>query len=166
MDDPVGKLQGVASCRDHVRTGLVWSVMEKNGGYSASDEPWLPGGQTICGRGVYEQINNPGSQLSFTRDIIALRKQSAALRFGKYVAIPYDTDDDRVLCFGRQATGSNMESLLMVFNFSDESKLFGLSREFSGKILRSTIRARTGDPIIARLDLQPHEGCIVSLAQR
>src|SRR5207245_1130354 len=70
MDDPVGRLQGVASSRDHVRTGLVWNAKRMNAGYSENAAPWLPGGQTVDGRGVDEQMIDPDSQLNFTRDII------------------------------------------------------------------------------------------------
>jgi alpha-glucosidase len=161
MNDPVGQLQGIASSRDHVRTGLVWSVNEMNGGYSKNAAPWLPGGQTISGRGVYEQINDLDSQLTFTRDILALRKKNEALRFGTY--IPYDSGDDSVLCFGREAAGQAKQRLLMIFNFSDEPKTAGLSREISGDILRSTIYERTHERVATRLNLQPHEGCVIRL---
>ena len=86
--------QGLSVTRDHVRTGLVWSAGEMNGGYSENRAPWLPGGQTIYGRGVNEQINDFDSQLSFTRDFLALRKENEALCFGKY--IPHDSNDDGV----------------------------------------------------------------------
>jgi alpha-glucosidase len=159
MNDPVGQLQGLYYSRDHVRTGLVWSVKEINGGYSKNCAPWLPGGQTIYGRGVSEQINDFDSQVAFTRDIIALRKGNDALRFGKY--IPFDSRDDTLFCYGRETGGLNKQRLLMIFNFSAQSKTIRLSSELSGNILRSTNYARTHERVATRLDLQPHEGCII-----
>jgi alpha-glucosidase len=161
MNDPVGLLQGLSVSRDHVRTGLVWSAGERNGGYSENRAPWLPGGQTIHRRGVNEQINDSDSQLSFTRDVIALRKENEALRFGRYV--PYDSNDDAVLCFGRETVGRNSQKLFMVFNFSDELKAIRLSPETSGDILRSTDYGRTHERVATSLALQRHEGCVIRL---
>ena len=162
MNDPVGQMQGLALSRDHVRTGLVWSANETNGGYSENAAPWLPGGRTISGRGVNEQITEFDSQLAFTRDIIALRKENKALRFGKYV--PYDSGDDAVLCFGRETGGREKQRLLMIFNFSEEPKTASLPPETKGDILRSTNYARTHERVMTHLNLQPHEGCIIRLA--
>jgi alpha-glucosidase len=158
MNDPVGRLQGIAHSRDHVRTGFVWSAKEPNAGYSTSSTPWLPGGQTIYGSGANEQMNDSNSQLAFTQDIIALRKENEALRFGKY--IPYDSCDDTVLCFGREITGQKTQKLLMMFNFSAQSKTIE-APELIGSILRSTNHARTNEKVATSLTLQPHEGCII-----
>jgi alpha-glucosidase len=161
MNDPVGLLQGISVSRDHVRTGLVWSAGERNGGYSENRAPWLPGGQTIHRRGVNEQIDDSDSQLSFTRDVIALRKENEALRFGRY--IPYDSNDDAVLCFGRETAGRNSQRLFMIFNFSDEPKAIRLSPETTGDILRSTDYGRTHERVTTSLALQRHEGCVIRL---
>jgi alpha-glucosidase len=161
MNDPVGRLQGVGSSRDHVRTGLVWNAKKKNAGYSANPIPWLPAGQTVDGRGVDEQMIDRDSLLNFTRDIIELRRKNEALRFGEY--IPYVSGDDSVFCFGRETAAKEDQGLLMLFNFSDELKMVKLSSKIKGEILRSTIYARAHEPVARRLDLQPHEGCIIHL---
>jgi alpha-glucosidase len=158
MNDPVGLLQGLSLTRDHVRTGLVWSAGQINGGYSENRAPWLPGGQTIHGRGVKEQIDDVASQLSFTRDVIALRNENEALRFGRY--IPYDSNDDGVFCFGRE-TGS--QKLLMIFNFSEQPRTTRLSPATSGVILRSTNDGRTRERVATSLNLRPNEGCVIRL---
>jgi alpha-glucosidase len=162
MNDPVGLMQGLAVSRDHVRTGIVWRAGEANGGYSKNRSPWLPGGQTIDGRGVNDQIEDLNSQLSFTRDVIALRKQNEALRFGKY--IPYDLHDDGVLCFGRETAGRDAQRLLMIFNFSNEPKTARLPPQTAGVVLRSTINSKSRAPLPASFELRPHEGCIIELA--
>jgi alpha-glucosidase len=161
MNDPVGLMQGIAVSRDHVRTGIVWSAGEANGGYSKNRAPWLPGGRTIDRRGVNDQIKDTGSQLSFTRDVIALRKQNEALRFGKY--IPYDSHDDDVLCFGREMAGRNAQRLLMMFNFSNEPKTARLPPHTAGDVLRSTIHVRSQKEVPSSFELRPHEGCIIRL---
>ena len=161
MNDPVGLLQGLPVSRDHVRTGLVWSAGEKNGGYSENSAPWLPGGQTIHRLGVKEQIDEFDSQLSFTRDVITLRKENEALRFGGYV--PYNSNDDAVFCFGRETAGRNSQRLFMIFNFSNQSKAISLSSELRGDILRSTDYGRTHERVATSLTLKRHEGCVIQL---
>jgi alpha-glucosidase len=162
MNDPLGRLQGVASSRDHVRTGMVWTSKQMNGGYSENAEPWLPGGQTADGRGVDEQMTDPGSLLNFTRDLILLRKKNEALRSGEYIACA--SQDDTMFCFGREVSTQTGQRLLMLFNFSDECKIVELSSKLKGRVLRSTIYTRTREPVKGQLNLQPHEGCIVHLA--
>jgi alpha-glucosidase len=161
MNDPIGRLQGVAWSRDHVRTGLVWNVDKANSGYSENAAPWLPGGQTIDGRGIEEQSKDPSSQLNFTRDIISLRKQNEALRFGEY--LPLDSGDDDLLCFGRGVVAEGGQKLLMLFNFSEQTKNISLSGVISGDVLRSTIDERTHERVAEQFNLQPHEGCIIRL---
>jgi alpha-glucosidase len=170
MNDPVGLQQGLSRSRDHVRTGMVWSGKEINGGYSTNPEPWLPGGRTIyrCGVqkqiyrcGVKEQIGHGDSQLNFIRDVMALRKRNEALRFGKYVK--YDSADDAVFCFGREMADPDKQRLLMMFNFSQWPKTIVLPSETRGHIVRSTNRSRTREPVATSLNLQPHEGCIIQL---
>jgi alpha-glucosidase len=159
MNDPVGQLQGLTYSRDHVRTGLVWSVKEINAGYSTHSSPWLPGGQTVYGRGVDEQIHDFNSQLAFTRDIIGLRKRNEALRFGKYV--PHDSGADEVLCFGRETVGPDKQRLLVACNFSATSKAIRLSSQLRGTVIRSTNFARGDEHVATSLNLGPHEGCII-----
>jgi alpha-glucosidase len=161
MNDPVGRFQGVASSRDNVRTGFVWNAKKRNAGYSPNPAPWLPGGQTIDGRGVDQQMIDPDSLLNFTKDMILLRKENMALRFGRY--IPYVSGDDAVFCFGREMVTTDNQKLLVLLNFSGGFKTVKLSSKIKGEILRSTIYARAHEPVARRLDLQPHEGCIIRL---
>jgi glycosidase len=161
MKEPIGRMQGIDLSRDHVRAGLTWSTTRPNSGYSDNPVPWLPGGQTISGDGIAEQTDVDDSQLGFTRDIIALRRQNEALRFGEYV--PYETGDDEVFCFGREVARQRGQRLLMLFNFSPEPKTVDLSPEFLGNILRSTVRSRSGEGIAKQLSVRPHEGCVISL---
>ena len=123
--------------------------------------PWLPGGKTVDRRGVDEQREGPDSLLNFTKDIISLRRGNKALRFGEYISL--NSDDDALLCFGR-GIGPEGQRLLMVFNFSQESKSIKVSKNIRGEVLRSTMVGRTHEPVVELLNLQPHEGCIISLA--
>jgi alpha-glucosidase len=63
--------------RDGARTPMPW-----NGGWT---NPWLPvGGGTT----VEEQRDNPGSILSFTRDVIVRRRSTPDLLTGEYESLP------------------------------------------------------------------------------
>jgi glycosidase len=110
---------------------------------------------------VNDQIHDFDSQLSFTRDVIALRKQNEALRFGKY--IPYDSHDEGVLCYGRETAGRDAQRLLMMFNFSNDPRTVRLPPHTVGDVLRSTIYARSRKEVASNLELRPHEGCIIEL---
>lgn len=145
MVDPVGLLQGVALSRDHLRTGLTWRRDAKNAGYSTSNTPWLPGGQTMDGNGIDEQMADPNSILTFVRDIIALRKQHMALQFGQY--IPVDCGDD-MFCFERQTAEQHLH---LMCNFSDQVR----EVPAIGTLIHTTDQT----PVMDRL--QPHEGRIV-----
>ena len=160
LNDPVGQLQGINLSRDHVRTGMVWSGQEVNGGFSTSSTPWLPAGQTRSRCGVEEQTADPTSQLNFVKGMIAFRKTNHALMFGKY--IPYDTDDEALFCFGRELQGADDQKLLLVCNFSGQAKTVGLP-DISGRLLKSTWTGDVAKRPANQLYLQPHEGCILQL---
>ncbi|QQN73629.1 alpha-glucosidase [Croceicoccus sp. YJ47] len=66
--------------RDGARTPMPWHG-EAGGGFGA-DTPWLPLGQENLQRSVAQQDADPASLLALTRELIALRKSSPALRHG------------------------------------------------------------------------------------
>jgi alpha-glucosidase len=167
MQDPQGINLGVEASRDHVRTGIVWSANQPNGGYTKNKNPWLPAGQTFDGKGYEEQRNDKYSQFTLTKNLIHLRKKLPALQFGTYV--PYESRDDTVLFFGREISQGQDETpqrLLMTFNFSKESKLIPLPfKETSGTLIKSTNPDRTilQEKFEEKIQLNAHEGCIIQL---
>ncbi|MEC7398383.1 MAG: alpha-amylase family glycosyl hydrolase, partial [Pseudomonadota bacterium] len=66
--------------RDGARTPMPWES-EGEGGFGAST-PWLPLGEENLARSVALQSADPASLLALTREVIALRKSSSALRHG------------------------------------------------------------------------------------
>ncbi len=67
--------------RDGCRTPMVWRDEEGAGFTSPEVEPWLPIGSRD--RNVAEQRGDPGSILTLTRDLVALRRHSGLLN-GEY----------------------------------------------------------------------------------
>ncbi|HYG27453.1 MAG TPA: alpha-amylase family glycosyl hydrolase [Caulobacteraceae bacterium] len=81
LRDPVGDLYWpVHKGRDGCRTPMPWS-REPNHGFT-SGEPWLPAAPEHLGLTVEEQDADEGSTLALARRLIALRRQTPALRLG------------------------------------------------------------------------------------
>jgi alpha-glucosidase len=68
--------------RDGVRTPMPWRD-EPLGGFTTGT-PWLPLSPANCARAVAVQEANPASQLALTRQVLALRKTTPALRTGTF----------------------------------------------------------------------------------
>ena len=66
--------------RDGARTPMPWES-EGEGGFGAST-PWLPLGEENLARSVALQSADPASLLALTREVIAMRNASPALRHG------------------------------------------------------------------------------------
>jgi len=83
MDDPLGrKFWPLQVGRDGSRTPMHWSGAA-NAGFS-DREPWLPVDPSHVVRNVERQVESPGSLLDWYRNLIALRRQRAALQAGSY----------------------------------------------------------------------------------
>src|SRR6185312_14659632 len=87
-------------------------------GFTAADDAWLPLDPRHRALAVDAQESDPISVLAFARKMIALRKQSGALREGAFRAI--DTGN-ALLVFERAATS---ERLLCAFNLSPNAQRF------------------------------------------
>ncbi|NWG54262.1 MAG: DUF3459 domain-containing protein [Hydrogenophilaceae bacterium] len=95
--------------RDGARTPMPWT---KDGGFSTA-EPWLPLDPRHLARNAADQRADPGSMLAFVRSLIALRRESPALREGAWArqAAPAG-----ILAFERVAPG---ETIYCAFNLGD-----------------------------------------------
>ncbi len=98
--------------RDGARTPMPWVHNDAWGGFSRS-KPWLPLGADNLARAVDVQEADAGSLLHLTRQLIALRAASTALRSG--AARVVSTDADLLVIERRSAD----EQLLCAFNFAD-----------------------------------------------
>jgi alpha-glucosidase len=139
--------------RDPCRTPMPWSDA-RHGGFSDGDaDPWLPLGDTAAVN-VAAQRDEPGSTLNFTRDLIALRRQSDDLKSGAYEQLEasdggwaYRRGDDTVVAL----------------NLSDgELELPGME----GEIALCTQRERDGERVTGALALAPWQAAVLRAAGR
>ena len=99
--------------RDGARTPMPWSNSCPAGGFG-SHEPWLPLGAENIARAVNVQDADDGSLLAFTRQVIALRNATPALRHG---AVASCNAHGTLLDFVREQDGAQVRCL---FNLSPD----------------------------------------------
>jgi alpha-glucosidase len=98
--------------RDGARTPMPWTAEAPFAGFSVVD-PWLPVDPVHLPLSVAEQESDTGSILQWTRAMVRLRQDHAAIRFGDIRLSDAPAD---ILAFERIADG---EHLLCIFNLSD-----------------------------------------------
>ena len=134
--------------RDGSRTPMHWSGEDGAGFTARGVRPWLPFGR-------HEELNvdaqrdDPESMLSLARDLIALRRAEADLWEGSYR--PLETE-------GGLWAWRRGERTLVAVNLSDEAVMLD---GVDGRIRLGTRRAREGDDVRGRLELEPWEGVVV-----
>lgn len=135
--------------RDSQRTPMPWGP-EPGGGFAEPGvEPWLPLGHR-AGRSAAEQREDPGSALTLTRDLIALRRRSPDLRAGAYERLEAP---DGVWAWRRG------EGAVVAVNLSGEPRVV---EGVEGEIALGTTRLREGERPAGRPELAPWEGAIVT----
>ncbi len=99
--------------RDGARTPMPWSASAAHAGFSTV-EPWLPVDPQHLALAVDTQAADSDSVLAWTRQVLALRRQHAALQFGdmSFLAAP-----ESVLALLRTAAD---DTVLCLFNFGGE----------------------------------------------
>jgi alpha-glucosidase len=139
---PAERILDVATpSRDPGRTPMPWTA---EGGWR---DPWLP--LTDTSRNVEEQRADAESTLRFTRDLIALRRDSPGLRSRSYEELEAP---DGAWAWRRG------DDVAVALNLGSES--VGIAG-IDGSIALSTKRAREGQPVAGHLALAPAEGAIV-----
>ena len=146
MKDPVGqRFWPEDRGRDPSRTPMQWSSQDGAGFCPPGVRPWLRVGDHRS-RNVADQRNDPASMLSFTKSLIALRRESEELRRGDYrsVASPQGT-------WVYRRGGATV-----ALNFSDQP----MTVEESGTVIAGTDPDRPRGPV-GVLSLAPWEGVIL-----
>jgi alpha-glucosidase len=139
---PAERVRDVADPpRDPGRTPMPWT---RGGGWT---NPWLPLEDTT--RNVEDQRADPGSTLTFTRDLIALRKSLPDLRAGRYAELPTPA--------GAWAWRRGTDVTVAVNLGPDACEIDGVD----GSILLATSRPRAGERLAGSLHLAPREGVVV-----
>ncbi len=96
--------------RDGARTPMPWLHQAPMAGFTQAADAWLPLDPRHAALAADVQEGDPASMLTFTREMIALRRESPALREGEFNALGAP---EPLLAFERRAPG---ESLLCLFN--------------------------------------------------
>ena len=153
----IGK-PGLGLGRDPERTPMQWDS-GPNAGFT-SGSPWLPVAADYPEYNVAVERDDPASMLTFTRQLLALRRNSPALNVGSYMDVPSDAPD--VLSFIREHAE---QRLLIVLNLSHEARVFSGSTQAAGsaEVVLSTVPGRSGQLDLTELALAPDEGVILRL---
>ncbi len=140
VQDPIGKIGWPEEKgRDGERTPMQWDA-SKNAGFSTAERPWLPVPPSSAEYNVKAESQDPGSILSFYKQLLALRRNEPALRDGRY--LPVNREDPFVLAYLRKNAGSG-DAILVVLNMSAESKTVRFDLAADG------IKESTARPLIA-----------------
>jgi alpha-glucosidase len=132
--------------RDGARTPMHWSGEPGAGFTEAGVRPWLPLGRHDE-LNVEAQRDDPGSVLSFVRDVLALRRSQPDLWTGDYE--PVETAGG--LWAWRRGERA------VVVNLSDEPAVL---EGVDGNVRLATRREREGESFEGRLELGPWEGVV------
>ncbi len=157
LRDPVGDLYWPYSGgRDGCRTPMPWSP-GPNLGFTTG-EPWLPAANEHADLTVEAQGADDESTLAFARQMIALRKGSAAMTTGD---LQFLGDDEHVLAFVRR---DGDEAMACLFNLSPEPRFFAEPALEGAELLW----LRTGDAELrgGSIGLSPHAAVFLKLAAR
>lgn len=159
LKDPVGlKWYPFHRGRDGCRTPMQWN----NNIYAgfSNKAPWLPLGPEIEKRNVASQLDDPHSQLQFTKKLIWLRKDLPALVEGSYRCLTEGMPKD---CFTYLRQTENQQ-LLVCLNFSSRRQEINLkTANGNNRMLISTNPGRFRGVVGFPLLLEPEEGCLIDL---
>ncbi len=155
IQDPQGVNLGAHRSRDVARTPMQWDPGAQ-GGFS-STEPWLPVTADVATRNVAAQLADPDSILNLYRRLLAVRRASRALKLGSYRALATPSG---VFAYLREVDG---ERVVVVLNFTGKPVRVALPDVGRGRIAVATSIARTGDVDLGTLELNAHEGLVITL---
>ena len=123
--------------RDGARTPMPWVAQSEAGGFT-SGAPWLPLGVANLARAVDRQAADPASLLNLTRQLLAVRNASAALRAGACTVLLADAQR---LVLRRSAPCGDV---LAVFNLSDTAADWPAEMAQHGTVLAAVNGAAPG----------------------
>jgi alpha-glucosidase len=152
LRDPVGRRYWPAATgRDPERSPLPWDEGPGRGFTTADAAPWLPL-STPTGCSVSAQRGDPGSVLTFTRDLIALRRAHGDLHSGSYRSLPSPPDTWMWQRGDRFATAVNLgEESVTVVGVSG-TVLIGTDRRHDGAVVEGTLTLDPGEGTLVQLD--------------
>lgn len=154
--DPFGKrVPGLGLGRDPQRTPMQWSDAP-HAGFAPPETPqtWLPISPDYREVNVERQLADPHSILNLYRRLLAYRKQSPPLLWGRYT--PLDDVPHDCYAYWRDA---GEQRVLVALNFTGDNREINLPQT-QGRIVLSTYLDRE-EEVRDCLTLRGHEGVIV-----
>ena len=124
--------------RDGARTPMPWAAQDEHGGFTAGS-PWLPLGEDNLARAADRQESDPASLLNLTRQLLALRRQHPALRWGSYEILQADQG---VLAVRRKCGD---QAIVALFNFTGSPRRCSAAAVANGSVVIAVNGAETED---------------------
>jgi len=158
--DPMGKGTSVFN-RDECRTPMRWEASFNAGFCPIDATPWLPIEMSTATCNVASQRSDEGSLLMLYRNLLELRRNSPALRYGRYEPLEAGPG---VFAYVRR---SAEEALLVLLNFLEHQVPVGGMPDGEGSLVLSTrsIPERT-DKELSNIELRANEGAIYQIHLR
>jgi len=156
--DPFGR-HDPSLGRDPQRTPMRWDSSPNAGFCPEGTEPWLPLGDDSGKVNVALQREDPRSMLGLTWQLLALRRDSPALRSGSYETIE-DAPEGCLAYLRRRGS----ESALVALNFGAAELSLRLPGKARGRVLVCTHPDRSDQTEGGYLRLRGYEGCVVGLS--
>jgi alpha-glucosidase len=114
--------------RDGARTPMPWAKDANKAGFTSASDAWLPLDPRHAALAVDVQEETPDSVLAFTREAIALRRESPALREGEFVLLSAAAP---LLAFERRL---GAERVLCLFNLGGDAARQSVSDPYTVKL--------------------------------
>ena len=150
---------GLGLGRDPARTPMPWDD-STNAGFTTGT-PWLPVNPDYRTRNVVGAGGRAAIDSRLYRRLIALRREHAALRVGRFMALAADHD---VFAFERS---DDSDRLLVLLNFALERRAGAASADADrARVLLSTCMDRENEPARAELTLRAAEGSSCKLPDK
>lgn len=158
LQDPFEALDpGKGQGRDPQRTPMLWNGEENNAGFTTG-KPWLPISSNWKEINVAQQIDDDHSMLKFTRALIELRRENAALTVGSYRGVLTDKDSP-VMAYRREHEDGNF---FIALNLCEDAAVIDLPYGYTDlETVLSTHGGADSPPVKNRLELKGHEGRIL-----
>lgn len=145
--------------RDPCRTPMQWDASPRAG--FSMVEPWLPVADDYREVNVEVEHADPTAFLNLYRQLLALRRDHAALSVGDYLPLAANGD---LLVYMRRSPD---ERFLVALNLGANACILALgSPGFPGRIVLSTQLDRKDESLGHQLLLRPNEGVIAALKPR
>jgi alpha-glucosidase len=114
VKDPIGRIGWPKEIgRDGERTPMQWNA-EKNAGFSAASQAWLPVGPDYKTVNVAAEERHPDSILNYYKVLLRIRKENVALRDGDFEMV--NQQDANVLSWVRRSKDGH--AVLVALNFT------------------------------------------------